>query len=76
MKTKTSLTLSQDVLDSVGRLMIAGESRSAAIERILRRYVEQRKRRARHARELARINKVAERLNAETRDVLGFQADT
>lgn len=74
MKTKTSITLSQDVLALVDRLAGPNGSRSAVIERVLRGYLRHRARRARDARDLERLNRAAQRLNAEAADVLAYQA--
>jgi metal-responsive CopG/Arc/MetJ family transcriptional regulator len=74
MKEKTSITLSKDVLAGVDRLAGSRHSRSAFIERVLRRYLRERARNSAHARDLARINSAAERLNAEAMDVLSYQA--
>lgn len=73
MKEKTSITLSRDVLDQVDRLA-GDESRSAFIERVLRGYLQQRVRAATNARDLRRLNRAADRLNAEAADVLEYQA--
>jgi metal-responsive CopG/Arc/MetJ family transcriptional regulator len=73
MKEKTSITLSKDVLADVDRLAGSRHSRSAFIERVLRKYLRERARNAAHARDLARINNAAERLNAEAMDVLSYQ---
>jgi metal-responsive CopG/Arc/MetJ family transcriptional regulator len=74
MKEKTSITLSKDVLADVDRLAGSRHSRSAFIESVLRKYLRERARNAAHARDLARINNAAERLNAEAIDVLSYQA--
>jgi metal-responsive CopG/Arc/MetJ family transcriptional regulator len=74
MKEKTSITLSSEVLAQVDRLAGSKQSRSAFIERVLRKYVRERKRAALHARDLERINRAADRLNREAADVLGYQA--
>jgi metal-responsive CopG/Arc/MetJ family transcriptional regulator len=74
MKQKTSITLSQDVLTQLDRLAGSRHSRSATIERVLRKYFRERKRAALHARDLQRINQAADQLNAEAADVLGYQA--
>jgi metal-responsive CopG/Arc/MetJ family transcriptional regulator len=73
MKEKTSITLSKDVLAGVDRLAGSRHSRSAFIERVLRKYLRERARNAAHARDLARINAAAESLNAEATDVLTYQ---
>ena len=73
MKEKTSITLSKDLLAQVDRLAGSKNSRSAFIERVLRRYIRDRRRAALHARDLARINRAAARLNLEAADVLEYQ---
>ncbi len=74
MKEKTSITLSKDVLESVDRLAGSKHSRSAFIERVLRRYLRQRARAALQGRDLERINNAADRLNREAAEVLEYQA--
>ena len=72
MKVKTSITLSEDLLEELDR-MASGEPRSAFIEDVLRAYVERRKREEIDARGLELINAAADRLNAEAEDVLKDQ---
>ncbi|MGB6599195.1 MAG: ribbon-helix-helix domain-containing protein [Candidatus Acidiferrum sp.] len=74
MKTKTSVTLSEDVLRQIDRLAGSKQSRSAFIERVLRRYLRERSKAALHARDLARINRAADQLNREASDILEYQA--
>jgi metal-responsive CopG/Arc/MetJ family transcriptional regulator len=74
MKEKTSITLSSDVLARIDRLAGSRDSRSSFIERVLRRYLRARERRALQARDLQRINQAADRLNSEAADVLEYQA--
>lgn len=74
MKEKTSITLSTDVLAGIDRLTGSKQSRSAFIERVLRRYLKERTRAAIEARDLELINRAVERLNAEAADVLDYQA--
>jgi len=74
MKEKTSITLSKDVLENVDRLAGSKHSRSAFIERVLRRYLHQRAKAALQARDLERINNAADRLNREAAEVLEYQA--
>ena len=74
MKEKTSITLSRDVLKSVDRLAGSKHSRSAFIERVLRRYLRERAKAALEARDLERINNAADRLNLEVAEVLDYQA--
>jgi metal-responsive CopG/Arc/MetJ family transcriptional regulator len=74
MKEKTSITLSPDLLAGIDRLAGPQGSRSAFIERVLRRYLREQVRAEAHARDLERINQAAERLNSEAADVLEYQA--
>jgi len=74
MKEKTSVTLSKDVLAQVDRLAGTKHSRSAFIERVLRKYLRDRARAVVHARDLQRINHAADQLNREAAEVLDYQA--
>jgi metal-responsive CopG/Arc/MetJ family transcriptional regulator len=74
MKQKTSITLSSTVLARIDRLAGSSYSRSAFIERVLRRYLLERERAAVQARDLERINHAADQLNAEAADVMEYQA--
>jgi metal-responsive CopG/Arc/MetJ family transcriptional regulator len=73
MKEKTSITLSKDLLAKVDRLAGSRQSRSAFIEGVLRKFLRDRTRAALHARDLALINRAADRLNLEASDVLEYQ---
>ncbi|HYW99362.1 MAG TPA: hypothetical protein VE822_09640 [Candidatus Elarobacter sp.] len=74
MKEKTSVTLSKDVLKDVDRLAGSKYSRSAFIERVLRRYLRDRAKAALEARDLERLNSGADRLNREAAEILEYQA--
>jgi metal-responsive CopG/Arc/MetJ family transcriptional regulator len=76
MKLKTSITLSEEVLETVDRLAGSKHSRSAFIERVLRKYLRDRSRAALQARDLERLNNAADRLNAEAAEVLDYQASS
>ncbi|HEY2497570.1 MAG TPA: ribbon-helix-helix protein, CopG family [Candidatus Angelobacter sp.] len=73
MKEKTSVTLSPEVLAGIDRLAGTKHSRSAVIERVLRRYLRERAQEAEQARDLSLLNSSAESLNLEAEDVLGYQ---
>jgi metal-responsive CopG/Arc/MetJ family transcriptional regulator len=75
MKAKTSITLSADLLQAIDELASPGVSRSAFIERVLRAFLADRRRRARDARDLRAINRHAQSLKAEAADVLTYQAE-
>lgn len=74
MKEKTSVTLSPEVLAGIDRLAGAKHSRSAVIERVLRKYLREQAKAAAEARDLALLNDAADRLNQEAADVLDYQA--
>ena len=75
MKTKTSVTLTQDVAKTIDELAVAGESRSQTIQRLLRKRSAAKVRRAADRRDLTLINRHADQLNAEAADVLQYQDD-
>jgi metal-responsive CopG/Arc/MetJ family transcriptional regulator len=73
MKVKTSITLSSEVLGEIDRLAGSKSSRSALIERVLRRHLLERVRAAINACDLEKINRAADQLNAEANDVVEYQ---
>lgn len=74
MRVKTSITLDEQVLRAVDR--IAGKSsRSRVIEQALRRFLLERSRAARDARDREILDRHADRLNAEMADVLSYQVE-
>jgi metal-responsive CopG/Arc/MetJ family transcriptional regulator len=74
MKTKTSLTLSEDLIARIDKLAGSKVSRSSYIEQILRDFVDGRAQARKDAREIAAINRHAAQLNAEMSDAISFQA--
>jgi metal-responsive CopG/Arc/MetJ family transcriptional regulator len=72
MKVKTSVTLSEELLEA-----ISGQerNRSEFIEAAAWAYLATQEREARYRRELALLNQYADELNAEQADVLRYQAD-
>ena len=76
MKTKTSLTLSEDLVASIDKLAGPKISRSAYIEQILREFVKRRAQARKEARDVAAINRHASQLNVEMIDALSFQANS
>ena len=75
MKVKTSITLSENVLKAIDEY--AGEygNRSEFIEEAVRAFVRQLIRRQQDARDLEIINRRADHLNQEAKDVLAYQVD-
>ena len=76
MKTKTSLTLSEDLIARIDKLAGSKISRSSYIEQILRDFVDGRAQARKDARAIAAINRHAAQLNAEMSDALSFQANS
>ena len=76
MKSKTSITLSEDLVQAIDKLTPEGKSRSETIELLLRESFANRERRARDQEDLATINRHAEELNEEASDVLTYQVET
>ena len=75
MKTKTSVTLSSDVVAGVRRAARRGESRSATIERLLRERLTDEAARLRRRRDVEEINRHVDALNEEVADVLTYQGE-
>ncbi len=74
MKSKTSLTLSADLVAKIDKLAGSRFSRSAYIEQILREFVDRRAQARKDARETAAINRHSALLNAEMTDAISFQS--
>lgn len=72
MKIKTSITLSEDILEAVDKYS-GKQKRSEFIEQAIRAFIEDLIRRERDKRDLDVINRRAERLNEEALDVLSYQ---
>jgi metal-responsive CopG/Arc/MetJ family transcriptional regulator len=74
MKSKTSITLSQDILKAIDAHMAGYKSRSDFLETAARVFIEYLEKKEAELRDLEIINRHAEALNDEAEDVLGFQA--
>ncbi len=72
MKAKTSITLSQDLLNLVD-MQVRGRSRSEFVEMALWAYIAHLAREERDAKDLEILNRNADRLNQEALDVLSYQ---
>ena len=73
MKIKTSVTLSQDIVEAIDELAGERNNRSEFIEAAVRAYIAHIVRQRQNARDLEIINRQAEALNAEALDVLSYQ---
>ena len=75
MKVKTSITLSEDILEAVDRHSKPGKTRSELIETAVRGFIHQLERNEINSRDLSIINKYSKKLNKEAADVLHYQVD-
>jgi metal-responsive CopG/Arc/MetJ family transcriptional regulator len=73
MKRKTSITLSEEILEAIDNRSGDAKNRSDFIETAVRAYIAKLIRDEQNAIDLAIINQHAERLNGEAADVLSFQ---
>jgi len=73
MKSKISITLSQDLLEELDDIIRSSGNRSQVIEAALREYIKRHVRDARERRDIELINKHADALNKEAKDVLSYQ---
>ena len=74
MKAKISITLSSETLAKLDHLTGPNGSRSAVIESIVRQHLCECTRREVQIRDIRRLNRAAEQLNAEVADVLKYQS--
>jgi metal-responsive CopG/Arc/MetJ family transcriptional regulator len=72
MKTKTSVTLSNEILAQLNNITSVG-NRSDFVEKALWRYIELLQREKRNQDDLNIINKVSASLNKEAEDTLLYQ---
>ncbi len=75
MKVKTSVTLSEDVLQAIDQLVGQYGNRSALVEHALRAFLTAEGQRRREAQDLDILNRCADRLNVEAQDVLAYQVE-
>ena len=73
MKVKTSITLSEDLLEAIDQRSAQFKNRSDFIESAIRAFIAQVFREEQNAKDLAILNRQAERLNQEAIDVLSYQ---
>jgi metal-responsive CopG/Arc/MetJ family transcriptional regulator len=75
MKVKTSITLSEDVLNEIKRIFPDSVSRSTFIEKAIRNFLIQKRRELQEKKDMEIINQVSVRLNKEASDVLSYQME-
>lgn len=73
MKVKTSITLSEDLLEAIDRRVERYKNRSEFIEIALWAFIAQMMRDEQNARDIQIINQRADYLNEEALDVLAYQ---
>ena len=73
MKVKTSITLTDELIQTMNQYGKDYKNRSEFIETAVRAFIEQIIRSQQNARDIGIINRNVERLNAEAADVLEYQ---
>ena len=73
MKIKTSITLSEDVLNDVDRLLGKSGNRSIFVEEALRAFLAEMAKKQRDQKDLDLLNRHAQKLTEEAKDVLQYQ---
>jgi metal-responsive CopG/Arc/MetJ family transcriptional regulator len=73
MKVKTSITLSDELIQVMDQYGQTYKNRSAFIEAAIRAYIKQIIRSRQNTRDIEIINRNSERLNVEALDVLAYQ---
>ena len=73
MKIKTSITLSDNVLNEVDKIITSKGNRSTFIETAIQYYLKHRKKEIRNQNDLDIINKLSDSLNEEAEDILSYQ---
>ena len=75
MKIKTSVTLSEELIQQIDALSSQYGTRSALIERAVRDFLAAQAQRTRDTQDLEILNRRAETLNVEAEDVLSYQVE-
>jgi metal-responsive CopG/Arc/MetJ family transcriptional regulator len=75
MKVKTSITLSEELIQSIDELFGRQKNRSEFIERAVGDYIKRQTEEKRDLKDLDILNKKADKLNREAADVLQYQID-
>ena len=78
MKVKTSISLSEDLVEGMDALLKKPglpSTRSAFLEEALRNYIATAERQARDSHDLEILNRRSRKLNREAADTLSYQTD-
>ncbi len=74
MKVKTSITLSEELVEELDEMTDEDSNRSQMIERAVAEFIERERRQLRDVRDLDILNRSADELNQEIDDALAYQA--
>ena len=75
MKIKTSITLSDNILNEIDKILNNSGNRSIFIENAVKYYLQKKKKDKRNKKDLEIINNNSDLLNEEAEDVLSFQVN-
>lgn len=75
MKVKTSITLSEELLQKIDRIIKGYTNRSTFIEQAVRSYLKQKEQQKRNQADLDILNQHSVRLNREAKDVISYQVE-
>jgi Arc/MetJ-type ribon-helix-helix transcriptional regulator len=75
MKRKTSITLSEEIVREIDELCGRYGNRSLLIERAIRDFLTAEAKRKRDFQDIEILNRRADALNKEAKDVLSYQVD-
>jgi metal-responsive CopG/Arc/MetJ family transcriptional regulator len=75
MKIKTSITISEELLESINRMFGKQKNRSEFIERAVWDFIERQKQKRRDMKDFDILNNKADELNREAEDVLSYQVE-
>ncbi len=73
MQNQNSVILSDEILNSIDQIIGRENDRSEFVESILYKYLSERKAKSQRSKDLEIINKNADFLNQEAKDVLDYQ---
>ena len=75
MKVKTSISISEEILEQIDRFQGKTGNRSLFLEDAAFYYLKYMQKSRRDKLDLSKIDKLAERLNKEAKEVLSYQSD-
>lgn len=75
MRVKTSVTLSEELVQEIDKLSQRYGNRSALVEQAVRSFLAAERQRVRDAQDLEILNRRAAKLNKEAQEVLSYQVE-